>query len=118
MIVILIIISITPKHASYDFVMLLMISISTTIFTSGKTLEYKLLQNKFIYYLEKLSFPIFVNHQMIFYVVKRISILNDVPLIGKTIIYLIITIIFSMIELFVINKLKKIKIKQLFIKKV
>ena len=107
-----------PKH--YDYIMLLFISIAVLIIASEKTYEYKILSNNLFYYLEKLSMPIFINHVLIINCVDNISPLNTLQPINQSIISVVLTIIFSITELKVMEiiKNKKIgyKIKKIFIK--
>lgn len=103
-------------HKYYDYIMLLFISIAILIIVSEKTYEYKILSNKLCYYLEKLSLPIFINHTFIIDLIKKISISP----IKQSITTVFLTIIFSIIELFIIDKFKNlnllVKIKKLIIK--
>ena len=104
----------------YDYIMLLFISAAVLIIASEKTYEYKILSNNLFYYLEKLSMPIFINHVLIINCVDNISPLNTLQPINQSIISVVLTIIFSITELKVMEiiKNKKIgyKIKKIFIK--
>lgn len=103
----------------YDFVALLIISISVILAFSENNIFYKHMNNKFIYYLEKLSFPIYLNHLWIIKVVRKT--LGDFTYIQKLIITIICTIVVSMVILFLVEKIKKIienhktRIKKFFI---
>lgn len=105
---------------NYDYIMLLFIGIGITIMISEKTLELKFLSNKFVFFLEKISMPMYINHMFIITLLINITLLESVSLPIKSLIALAVTIIFSVIETFIINKNyhKKIidKTKKLIIK--
>ena len=103
---IFVITNIDNADKKYDFIALLIISISIMIAFSENSVLYKYMNNKFIYYLEKLSLPIYLNHMWIITVIKRIFI--DFTYIQKLIITIICTIIVSMVILFLVEKTKKI----------
>ncbi len=118
LIAILLIISLIKRHVEYDYVMLLMIFISIIIMVSEKTYDYKLLSNKFIFFLEKISIPIFINHQFFFQAVKNISYFRKFTPVCNTVIFVTATIVFSILEYLIINKISQKsfhKIKDLFI---
>jgi len=112
---ILCLVSLSSHFISYDYAMLAFITISVLIMTSGKTLEYNILSNKFTRYLEKLSLPIFINHQIFYYVVVMLKILENSNPLYRILAYLIPTIIFSIIELFIIERIDYNRIKKIFI---
>ena len=120
LICVLIIINYIDAPQYYDYIMLLFISAAVLIIASEKTYEYKILSNNLFYYLEKLSMPIFINHVLIINCVDNISPLNTLQPINQSIISVVLTIIFSITELKVMEiiKNKKIgyKIKKIFIK--
>lgn len=107
-----------PKH--YDYIMLLLIAIAITIFVSEKTYEYEILSNKFFYYLERISLPIYINHMTIIYFVRYYKPFSNMFCMTQSVISVIISIIFSIIEFEIIKKLKKKqtleKLKKIFIK--
>lgn len=83
--------------------MLLFISIAIGVMVSGKTLDFKILSNKFVFYLEKLSMPMYINHIAIILILKNTTTnINLLPQM-KSIISLIVTIIFSAIETKALN---------------
>lgn len=118
---VIIIVQFATKSKNYDYVMLLFIAISVFIFVSGKTYDHKILSNNFVFYLEKLSMPMFINHIFIIDFLSKISFIKNLPPQFNSIIALEITIAFSMIEMKIINskfykktlhKIKKALIKQ------
>ena len=58
---ILLIVNIKDAHNKYDFIMILIMAISISISFSEKTYDLKIWNNKVIYFLEKLSLPVFLN---------------------------------------------------------
>jgi peptidoglycan/LPS O-acetylase OafA/YrhL len=83
------------RSPRYDYVYLLAIVLAILIMVSEKTLDYKLLSNKFNYYLEKISLPMFITHTLfydVFMHIKRLSTIN--PMIRSSLV-LLCTIIFS-----------------------
>ena len=107
-------------HAKYDFIMVLIIAISIMIAFSEKTLFLGFLNNKFVYYLEKISLPIFLNQHWI------LVTMNNLLKNGgyernfylEFIIAIIISVIIGIITLYIVNFGSKIlqKIKPVFIK--
>lgn len=67
---IFIIVNIENAHIKYDFIIILILSISISIVCSGKTLLLKFCNNKFFYFLEKLSFPMYLNQIWIITLIK------------------------------------------------
>lgn len=94
------------KNAStkYDFVMLAILTVSIAIAFSEKTIFIKLSKNKFCYYLEKLSLPIYLNHGWIIEIIKRV--LGYLSYMQKLGIVIVVTLIFSMIIMYLIEKIK------------
>lgn len=106
--------SIQDAGTKYDFIMILILSISILLAFSEKTLFFNFSNNHIFYYLEKLSLPIYLNHNWIIYLVNKFW--GNYKYFEKLGIIIIATIIFSMIVLCLINQLKKInKIKSFFI---
>lgn len=93
---------------SIDYILLLLISISILLITLNQNLELKLLSNKVIFFLEKISVPMYINHVFIIIFISYLNI-NILPEIESLIIVLI-TIIFSSIELKIIEILNNKKI--------
>lgn len=100
----------------YDFVMILILTISITIAFSEKTILYNFDNNKFFYYLEKLSLPIYL-HQI--WMIRLISEnLSYLSYYSKIEIAVAATIIFSMIIMFITEKVQnKLKEKGVTLKK-
>ena len=106
----------------YDMIYILMMSIALLIISSTKTYDYKLLSNRFVYYLEKLTIPIFLNQAFFVPLLVTISKKIDIVNYHKSIYAYVLTLIFSIIELLIIDYLKKKKIndkiKPLIIKEI
>lgn len=103
--------------SKYDFFELMLLSISVIITFTEKTYFYNLVSNKLFYYLENLSFPIYLNH---LWIIDLIQIKFEyLGYWEKLAIILFFTIIFSMFIMYIIEKIKgkptKIA-KEIFIK--
>ncbi|MBR4262157.1 MAG: acyltransferase [Bacilli bacterium] len=109
LVLVLIIVSLRSNHSQYDYVLLIFIMISVLIMVSKKTYEYKWLSNNTIEYFERLSLPIFVNQSIFFDLCRYTSLIELEPYI-LTILVVISTIVFSMIEIFIFDLIKKKKI--------
>lgn len=97
--------NIKDASSKYDFIMLAILAISITISFSEKTIFYNFANNRFFYYLEKLSLPIYLNHIWIIIIInKTLSNLNYIQKLG---ILMISTIVFSMIIMYLIELAKK-----------
>lgn len=111
------IVNVPDASNKYDFIMLLILAISVTLAFSEKNIFYNITNNKFIYYLEKLSLPIYLNHNWIILLVIK---LNKNASYGFLIIEILAyVIVASMLEVLLVEKLRKAdktKIKRLFIK--
>lgn len=94
----------SPKY--YDYIMLLMIAIAITIFVSEKTYEYEVLSNEFFYYLESISLLIYINHMTIINVVRYFEPFNTMYCMTQSVVSVIASIIFSIVEFEIIKKLK------------
>ena len=120
MIFVLIIINYATNPTNYDFSMLLFISISILIFSLGKGLEYKLLSNNLFYYLEKLSMPLYLNHYFLITIINLAEPFSTINPVNQSLLAVIISIIFSIIEMKLIDSLNKYNItyhlKKVFIK--
>ena len=120
LIAVLAVISFIDKHKEYDYVLLLMIILSIQIMISGKTYDIKLFSNKFIFFLEKISMVIFINHKLFRIIVSNYPKFLNLSPRNCLIVYIILTLLFSIIEYFIIEKMKTInysKIKNIFIKR-
>ena len=118
LITVLVVTSFIPRHNEYDYVLLLMIMISIQIMISGKTYDLKFFSNKFVFFLEKISMIIYINHSLFRIMISNTPLINISP--NKClIIYICITLIFSIVEYFIIEKMKTInycRFKKIFIK--
>ena len=110
------------KAYIYDFIVIFILSISIVLAFSEKTLEFKLFNNKFFFWLEKFSFPLFVCHFIIRIFVTKSSLFLSMTYYDKLLVYLSLTFIVSLICMFLIDYLKNknfflAKIKKLIIAK-
>lgn len=102
---------------SYDYIVLLILTISVLIAFSEKTLDFKILNNKLVYFLEKLSLPIYL---------VSIPFRNGFNSIGlpykeHLILLLSVSLVLGTLMVLIVDFLKKRefyipKIKKLFIK--
>ena len=95
---VIIMIQFLDNSKNYDYIMLLFISIAIGIMISEKTKELKILSNKKIYYLEKISMPMYINHIFFIELINKLEVFSQIAPMCKSIIVLIITIVFSSIE--------------------
>jgi len=108
---IFIIVNIEDASNNYDFCMLLILAISVTLAFGEKSIFYNCVNNKFIFYLEKLSLPIYLNHV---WLIKLIIKVFDGMSYGLVLIFVIISsIVFSIICVYIIEKLKKLNMKKI-----
>lgn len=91
----------------YDFIQLFIISIGIILAFSEKTLEYNLFCNKFFYWLEKLSLTLYIFHFPVRLFFRNASFLKNIPYLNRLIIYLPVTIIISVIIMYLMDYLKK-----------
>ena len=104
------------KSQRYDFVAVICMSISVAVAFSEKSLLLNLFNKKFIYYLEKLSFPMYLHHLWIIIIVNKSC--KEMQMRVRTVIVLIATIVFSIIIMWTTEKMKgKIskRLRKLFI---
>lgn len=101
----------------YGYILLLMLISSVTLAFSEKTLDFKYLNNKFVYFLEKISIPIYFIHIPVRDYIKtfNLSYYVNIPLI------LVCSIIAGIIMYLVVDYLRKRdfyipQIKKIFIK--
>ncbi len=107
LLIVLAITTFIKRHNQYDYVMLLFITIAITILISNKTIGRKKLSNKFMFYLEKLSLPMFINHTAIIELIYFINPLSKINPNYQSILGVILTIIISMIEMYIIDYIKR-----------
>lgn len=106
---IFIITNLNNASKKYDFIMLAILAISIGVAFSEKTMFYKISNNKFCYYLEKLSLPIYLNHLWIITILSETlnKNLKELSYINKLGITIIGTIIVSIITMYIIELVKK-----------
>ncbi len=101
------IVNIENASTNYDFIMLLILCVSISIALSEKTIGYNLANNSFCYYLEKLSLPIYLNHEWIRIIVQ--NYFKQITYTQKVGLVVISSITVSIIILFLVEKGRKIK---------
>lgn len=96
---ILFLVNLENAHVKYDFIMILIISLSTCIAFSEITYDLKIFNNKFFYFLEKLSLPMYLNQYFIFGLMSLIlkNKFYDIPFYLNLIIAVIASILISLI---------------------
>ncbi len=111
------IILIYPKSSHLDYLLIPVITLALTISFSEISYSSKLLSNKFVYYLEKISMPLMFNHLMIFKIFEEFNFKNfssTFVLLGLS----ILTIIFTIIEYHLLNFIiPKINLKKFLVEK-
>lgn len=105
LIFILYMINFLDNSKNYDYIMLMFICISLTIFATQKNIESKILSNRFIVFLEKISMPIFLNHPFIIDIVDFIAPFYNLTLHQQSYLSVIMTILFSAIEFVIIDRI-------------
>ena len=106
------------KGGKYDFIMLLILSIIVVIAFSEKTRFYNLFNNKFFYYLEKLSLPIYLNQYFILTIINKNTNFNCVQ---RLVIIIVVSILLAMFITYIIDYFSnnfsnvKRKVKSIFI---
>lgn len=98
------------KHYKFDFIILILLSISILLAFSEQTLECKILSNKFVNYLEKLSFPLYIFNNPVRIFITKSNIFTKCSYYEKLALLLLITFIISIIIMHSIEYLKKRKI--------
>lgn len=94
----------------YNFTVLLILAFSIGIAFSGKTLENKLLSNKFVYFLEKMSLPIFLSQVVIRRYVDNSKWLTTVGFNTKVMILILATFILSYLSMKIVEFFQKKKL--------
>ena len=110
LIVILIAANCITEIKKFELIILLMFFVSTIIITSGISIEKSFLSNKFVYYLEKLSLPIYINHTIFIVLLKYSELFINYNSTTKSLMMIVLTTIFSIIEMTIIEFFKKKKI--------
>lgn len=94
-----------------DFYWLIFLAIAVLIAFSEKTLTYKLCCNKFFYYLEKLSLPIYLNQVASLNLVRELAYFNKYTYYEKIFIVIFLTTIISIITMELVQLWNKYKDK-------
>lgn len=106
--------------SKYDFVVLVILSIAIILAFSGKTLEYKFMNNKVSYFLEKISLPMYLSHICIRTIMINSNLFLNLTYYNKLLILIISTMVISFIVMKFVELLNKKncskKIKKIFLK--
>lgn len=91
---------------SMDYIYTLMLIIAITIAFSEKTLTYNFACNKFFYYLEKLSIPMYFNQMFFIYSINYFKVFATFNYYEKVIIFIIADLILGIITLYIVKYAK------------
>ncbi len=106
----------TKKSETYYFYLVFFIALSIAISFSGKTITCKIFKSKFYTFLGKLSLPLYLNQYGYFLIVNKYF--TNIQGNYRIIIFLSLTIVSSLLCLFIVDFLKKkVNLKNLFIAK-
>lgn len=99
------VVNLKDAHNKYDFVMMLILFICISISFSGKTLLINVFSNKFFYYLEKLSLPMYLNQMWVMFLFTHIVIKKQIDISYYSIagICVLLTIVSSIITIQIVN---------------
>ena len=92
-----------------DYVMLVILATGITIAFTAKTYTYSLCSNKFCYYLERLSLPVYLNQMFVINAVKYFSFFERFNYYQKIAIVLVLLIILSIITMKIIDLFERNK---------
>lgn len=95
------------KTTRFDYLMLLAIAIGVIIAFSKHSLTYDFCCNKFFYYLERLSLPLYLIQMFGIYLIQRLSIFNNFNYYQKLIIYLVIILILANLIMLIVESFFK-----------
>lgn len=114
------IVNLKDAHSKYDYIMILLLSISISLAFSEKTLLLKFCNNKIFYFLEKLSLPMYLNHKWIVELMNYVLVKNGIKEVNyyiELLVAIVISAIVSIIMINIIRFAKKIlpKVKRAFI---
>ncbi len=93
----------------YDWIFVIMLLIGISIAFSEKTMLIEFSKNKVFYYLEKLSVPMYLNNFIFIQLLNNSYKLKRLPWSTKCVVEVVGVILLSMLELVVIDYVKKIK---------
>lgn len=105
--IVIVVNSIIFRPYNYDWLFIILLTISIVIAFSEKTYFYQKCNNKFFYFLEKLSLPLYLNN-FVFINIFNSSLSFDLSYTQKFIFVFIATILLSIIELYLMKYLKMI----------
>lgn len=105
------------SHLKYDFVLILIFAICISLAFSEKCYTQKINSNKFIYFLEKLSFPMYLSQGLIIAFVTSFTSLTGKSYFGVLFLVIILNIAFSLLCLLILYLFKKYgkKVKKIFV---
>ena len=114
------VISIENFHSRFDIIMVVFYTMSIIISFSSKAYFNEILNNKIVFYLQKLSLPMYINQILIITIFRTIMLKNNIEIdYWHYLLYVsLISIAIAMIELKLVDLYNKniFKIKRLFVK--
>ena len=102
----IVLILIYKRKGTIDYFILLVITLALILVFIDEKLSKKM-DTKFIQYLEKLSLPIFINQRLFLEILCIIGSAYSLHFLLSLILYVTSTIIFSIIELYVMDRIKR-----------
>lgn len=100
--------------SKYDFILVPIIAISVLLAFSEKTLELNCFSNKFFFWLEKLSLPLYICHIVVRDFMLEFSPLSSLSYYSKIPIYLLLCFALSLICMYLIVFLQKLHLVKRF----
>ncbi len=95
------------KKSAIDYFILIIMVIAVTISLSGKSLSTKWLSHKFIFYLEKLSLLVYINHYAFSILFESLGKLYNFHFFLSLSLAIMCTFIFSIVEMIVADHIKR-----------
>ena len=96
-------------HIKYDFVALLVLSISILIAFSGQSIVHRFLNNRFVFFLEKLSFPMFLAQGLVIDFYLAIFSFDIENVFVRLAIVIVLDVVLSIFCLWSVKKYEKVK---------
>lgn len=106
--------SLINEATKYDYMVLFILSIGVCLAFTEKSYGSKIFNNKFIYFLEKISLPMYISHTWIRTIINEAIVLHTLSYYQKIILFVIVTIFISILMYYLVEFLKK---KEYFIPK-
>lgn len=98
-------------HTQIDFYIILLLAVGVTLSFSEQTILTKLLSKQFVIWIGKLSYPMFLNQIFVIYLIG--AYLKNLSYSTGIIIFMIMLVVISLIELLILEGLKQLMTKVL-----